>query len=100
MTLTTTPRRWHGLAAAVTLGLLLSPSALAQAAAAPDLEGRIAQLEQMVAALKTELEAQKAAGAASRCPPAPSPFRRRRSRPPARRAASFRTAASSRSTAC
>ncbi len=61
MTLTNSPRRWHGLAAAVTLGLLLSPSALAQAAAAPDLEGRIAQLEQMVAALKTELEAQKAA---------------------------------------
>lgn len=61
MTTITFPRRWQAIAAAVTLGLLLSPAAIAQTAAAPDLEGRIAQLEQMVAALKTELEAQKAA---------------------------------------
>ena len=54
-------RRWQPMAAAIALALTLSPAAMAQTAAAPDLESRIAQLEQMVASLKTELEAQKAA---------------------------------------
>lgn len=57
------PRSWRCLAAAIALALALPGTALAQAAAAPDLEGRIAQLEQMVQALKSELDAQKAATA-------------------------------------
>lgn len=62
-------RSWRQLAAATALALALPGTAMAQSAAAPDLEGRIAQLEQMVQALKTELDAQKVATAKA-APPA------------------------------
>ena len=59
----------------LTLALLLATAApglaLAQDASPQDLEARIAQLEQMVQGLKSELEAQKAAQAAQ---PAPAPL--------------------------
>lgn len=60
----------------LSLALLLAIAApgqvLAQDAGAQDLEARIAQLEQMVGALKSELEAQKAAAAAAQAAkPAP-----------------------------
>ena len=65
----------HARRTTLALALLLATAApglaLAQAASAQDLEARIAQLEQMVQGLKSELEAQKAAQAAA---PAPAPL--------------------------
>ncbi len=58
---TVTARPWLPLAAAIAASMMLSGNALAQSTASPDLENRIAQLEQMVQSLKSELEAQKAA---------------------------------------
>ena len=52
------------LALAILLAIAAPGHALAQDAGAQDLEGRIAQLEQMVQMLKAELDAQKAAQAA------------------------------------
>jgi hypothetical protein len=59
------------LALALCLALAAPGLALAQDASPQDLEARIAQLEQMVQGLKSELEAQKAAQAAQ---PAPAPL--------------------------
>lgn len=53
------------LSLALMLAILAPGQALAQAASPPDLEARIAQLEQMVQGLKAELEAQKAAAPAA-----------------------------------
>ena len=59
------------LALALCLALAAPGLVLAQNASPQDLEARIAQLEQMVQGLKSELEAQKAAQAAQ---PAPAPL--------------------------
>jgi hypothetical protein len=64
---TRTPRT--RLSLALVLAILAPGQALAQAASPPDLEARIAQLEQMVQGLKAELEAQKVA-----VPAAPAPL--------------------------
>lgn len=66
-----TARRRAVLPLALSLALLAPGMALAQTASPQDLEARIAQLEQMVQGLKSELEAQKAAQAAQ---PAPAPL--------------------------
>lgn len=63
--------RRSALGLAILLAIAAPGHALAQAASPQDLEARIAQLEQMVQGLKTELEAQKAADAAR---PAPAPL--------------------------
>ena len=65
-----TGARRNLLALSLVLALSAPGLAVAQAAAPQDLEARIAQLEQMVGALKAELDAQRAATAAA---PAPAP---------------------------
>lgn len=65
------PMRRALMPLAVCLALTAPGLVLAQTASPQDLEARIAQLEQMVQGLKSELEAQKAAQAAQ---PAPAPL--------------------------